>query len=181
LRLILLLNSRQHDGMLATLVVFLRLIGYFLLALVDARDKKLRYIRTRNDIEFARTNPLFFEKLPASDQLLAASSTYTRLINAVMDHAIKLSRGQMVPVRMFDPSSLTSPITEPAPIALRRANFSKGKARTRDRRSEFSGRGPASQPAGRAATQWFRHRAGLVGRSHPRRSGQAGAREIADS
>src|SRR6185436_8976771 len=54
----------------------------FLLALVDAREKKLRYIQTRNDVEFARTNPLFFEDLPPSDQLLAASSTYTRLINA---------------------------------------------------------------------------------------------------
>jgi hypothetical protein len=99
----------------------------FLLALVDAREKKLRYIQTRNDIEFARTNPLFFEELPPSDQLLAASGTYTRLINAVMDHAIKLSRGQIVPVRMFDPGGLPSPITEPAPIALRRATSPKAR------------------------------------------------------
>jgi hypothetical protein len=99
----------------------------FLLALVDAREKKLRYIQTRNDIEFARTNPLFFEELPPSEQLLAASGTYTRLINAVMDHAIKLSRGQIVPVRMFDPSGLPSPITEPAPIALRRATSPKAR------------------------------------------------------
>ena len=29
----------------------------FLLALVDAREKKLRYIQTRNDVEFARAEP----------------------------------------------------------------------------------------------------------------------------
>ena len=95
----------------------------FLLALVDARDKKLRYIQTRNDLEFARNNPMFFEGLPSNNVLLSASKVYTRLINAVMDHAIKLSRGQMTPPRLFDPSALLPPIDEPEPVPLRRATI----------------------------------------------------------
>jgi hypothetical protein len=103
----------------------------FLLALVDAREKKLFYIQTRNDLDFAIQNPLFFESLPASELLLAAKNTYTKLINGVMDHAIKLSRGQVNPPRLFDPASLTPPVNEPAGIALRRATTpraAKGRA-----------------------------------------------------
>jgi hypothetical protein len=92
----------------------------FLFALLDAREKKLRYIQTRNDLDFARRNPLFFESLPPNDVLTTATSVYTQLLNAVMDHAIKLSRGQITPPRVFDPSTLTPPITEPALIPLKR-------------------------------------------------------------
>lgn len=93
----------------------------FLLALVDAREKKLRYIQTRNDIEFARRNPLFFDALPSDKVLSDAADAYTKLINSVMDHAIKLSRGQLTPPRLFDPRGLKPPIKEPALIALQRA------------------------------------------------------------
>jgi len=92
----------------------------FGLAMVDAREKKLRYIQARNDIDFALRNPLFFEELPPNALLSAALDVYTKLINAVMDHAIKLSRGQMTPPRLFDPSALTPPIVEPAAIPLKR-------------------------------------------------------------
>jgi hypothetical protein len=92
----------------------------FLLALLDAREKKLRYIQTRNDLDFARRNPLFFESLPHDDVLTAATTVYTQLLNAVLDHAIKLSRGQITPPRVFDPSTLTPPIIEPTPIPLKR-------------------------------------------------------------
>lgn len=92
----------------------------FLFALADAREKKLRYIQTRNDLEFALRNPIFFESLPASDVLLSVSSVYTKLINAVLDHAVKLSRGQITPPRIFDPAALSPPIAEPQPIPLRR-------------------------------------------------------------
>ena len=91
----------------------------FLLALVDAREKKLRYIQTRNDLDFALRNPTFFEGLPSSETLSAASAVYTRLINAVMGHAIRLSRGQIAP-QLFDPSTLTPPLSEPAAIPLQR-------------------------------------------------------------
>jgi len=93
----------------------------FLLALADAREKKLRYIQTRNDLEFALRNPSFFEALPANDVLMNAISVYTKLINAVIAHAIQLSRGQITPPQLFDPAALSSPITEPAPIPLNRA------------------------------------------------------------
>ena len=74
----------------------------FVLALSDARDKKLRYIQTRNDLDFALRNPSFFQGLPSADALTAASAAYTKLINAVMEHAIALSRG-----RSRRPGSLT--------------------------------------------------------------------------
>jgi PASTA domain len=92
----------------------------FTFALLDAREKKLRYIQTRNDLDFALRNPLFFQDPPPSDVLMAASQVYTRLINAVMDHAIRLSRGQIVPPQLFDPSMLSPPVAEPAPIRLQR-------------------------------------------------------------
>jgi hypothetical protein len=92
----------------------------FLFALRDAREQKLRFIQTRNDLEFALRNPMFFETLPSSDTLLSAISVYTRLINAVTEHAIRLSRGQIEPPTVFDPGAVSPPIVEPAPIALPR-------------------------------------------------------------
>ncbi len=93
----------------------------FLLALRDARDRKLHYVQSKNDLEFPRRNPVFFEELPADDILVTAITVYAKLINAVMDHGIKLSKGQMNPPRVFDPSLLQPPLAEPAPILLRRA------------------------------------------------------------
>ncbi|MBJ8056101.1 peptidoglycan-binding protein [Bacillus cereus] len=93
----------------------------FLLSLRDAQDKKLYYIQKKNDLEFARKNPMFFENLPPDDVLSDAISVYTKLINAVMDHGNKLSRGEMRPPRIFDPSVLSPPINEPASIQLKRA------------------------------------------------------------
>jgi hypothetical protein len=92
----------------------------FTFALLDARERKLRYIQTRNDLDFALRNPLFFKDPPSSDILIDASQTYTKLINAVMDHAIRLTRGQIVPPQLFDPSALSPPLVEPAPIPLQR-------------------------------------------------------------
>jgi hypothetical protein len=92
----------------------------FLLALADAREKKLRFIQTRNDLDFALRNPSFFRDLPASEILSGASAVYTKLINAVMSHAIKLSRGQMTPPQLFDPRALSPPLVESAPIPLQR-------------------------------------------------------------
>lgn len=94
----------------------------FIFALRDAREQKLRYIQTKNDLEFALRNPTFFEALPANDVLSNAINVYTKLINAVMDHAIRLSRGQIKPPRIFDPSEVSPPIIEPAPIPLQRAS-----------------------------------------------------------
>ncbi|MGZ3097355.1 hypothetical protein [Streptomyces sp. H72] len=94
----------------------------FLFALSDAREKKHRYAQTRNDLDFALRHPEFFEGLPTADVLQSASGQYTKLINAVMGHAIRLSRGQMVPPRLFDPAALTPPLTEPVPIPIRRVS-----------------------------------------------------------
>ncbi|WP_344516065.1 hypothetical protein [Dactylosporangium maewongense] len=93
----------------------------FLFALADAREKKLQYIQTRNDLEFALRNPMFFKDLPSPETLNGAIAVYTKLINAVMTHAIKLSRGQITPPQLFDPASLSPPIVEPVLIVLMRA------------------------------------------------------------
>ncbi|MFE5811545.1 hypothetical protein [Streptomyces sp. NPDC056491] len=94
----------------------------FLIALADARERKLRYILGRNNLQFALQNPTFFVDLPSPEVLASVSGIYTKLINAVMEHAIKLSRGQISPPRLFDPSVLSPPIVEPAPIALKRVS-----------------------------------------------------------
>jgi len=75
----------------------------FLFALRDARSQKLRFIQTRNDLEFARRNRAFFEDLPDDTVLANAATVYVKLINAVMEHAIALSRGEIRPPHIFDP------------------------------------------------------------------------------
>jgi hypothetical protein len=92
----------------------------FLFALRDAREKKLRYLQTKNDLEFALKNPTLLEAAVTSDVLSSTIAVYIKLINAVMDHAIRLSRGEMDPPRLFDPGALSPPIVEPAPIPVRR-------------------------------------------------------------
>lgn len=95
----------------------------FLEALADARDRKMRYIQIRNDLEFAFRFPEFFDEPPTPDTLTAATNVYTNLMNAVTQHAIKLSRGQMNPPQFFDPGLLTPPLAEPAPIPLKKKNL----------------------------------------------------------
>jgi len=92
----------------------------FTSALVDARETKLRYIETRNTIEFALRHSEFFQNPPSADILMIATQTYTKLLKAVTDHAVRLSRGEIKPPTFFDPSALSPPIVEPAPIALHR-------------------------------------------------------------
>lgn len=89
----------------------------FTYVLRDARERKLRFIQQRNDLEFALRNPTFFSNLPTSEVLSKAISAYTKLINAVMDHGVHVSRGEIQP-RLFDPSELNPPLSEPPPISL---------------------------------------------------------------
>ena len=96
----------------------------FLFALRDARTQKLRFIQTRNDLEFARRNREFFEDLPDNTVLANAATVYVKLLNAVMAHAIALSRGEIRPPRIFDPSLVTPPLEEPDPIPMIRRKVS---------------------------------------------------------
>lgn len=86
----------------------------FTIALRDAREKKLYYIQKRNDLEFAFRQPEFFEELPAPEILQNGISVYSQLINAVMDHGIRLSRGEIKTPTLFTPT-----INEPT-IKLKR-------------------------------------------------------------
>ena len=88
----------------------------FLLALRDARQIKLYDVQSKNDLEFARRNPVFFEELPSDDILGTAITVYEKLINAVMDHGIRLSKGQMNPPRVFDLSLLNRHSPNPLPF-----------------------------------------------------------------
>jgi hypothetical protein len=93
----------------------------FSFALRDASAQKLHYIQARNDLELARRHPELFVDLPPHEVLLGAINAYTQLINEVMRHGIELSTGRMQPPRAFDPSKLAVPLSEPAPIPLKRA------------------------------------------------------------
>ncbi len=90
----------------------------FLEALADAREKKLRYIQRRNDLEFAIRFPEFFDDPPPPGQLATAAATYTKLMNAVTAHAIALSKGQINPPRFFEPS-----VEEPLSVQLEKKDI----------------------------------------------------------
>lgn len=90
-----------------------------LLSLADDETKKLRYIQARNDCDFAAEHPEFFNDPPTAPVLRAVSSTYTQLFNAVMAHAIALSKGE-IPPSLFDPSTLKPPIVEPSLVLRKR-------------------------------------------------------------
>jgi hypothetical protein len=90
----------------------------FVFALSDTRDTKLRYIQARNDLAFALQHPEYFVSPPSNDVLTSTLAVYAKLINAVIDHADRLSRGEFNPPRIFDPSALPVPLAEPTPIAL---------------------------------------------------------------
>jgi hypothetical protein len=93
----------------------------FTFALADARQRKLRYIQLRNDLEFALLRPAFFRDLPPRSEIQQVMSAYTTLISAVQTHAVRLSRGEFeIPV-LFDPGRLNPPIVEPVPIERQRA------------------------------------------------------------
>jgi hypothetical protein len=100
----------------------------FFLTLRDTRDKKLNYVQLKNDLEFAQENPWFFESLPEDDTLQKDISTYTRLLNALIDHGTKLSTGRMNPPQFFDPQQLNPPIIEPEKIVLKRVSSSSEPA-----------------------------------------------------
>lgn len=71
----------------------------------------------KNDLEFALNNSGFFEGPQPHEILIEAIRVYTELINAVMDHATRLSKGEIKPPRLFVPA-----IQESAPIPLKRVN-----------------------------------------------------------
>ncbi len=91
----------------------------FLLALSDADARKLRYLQTRNDCDFAAQHPEYFFDPPTTAILRSMSTTYTQLVNAVISHALGVSRGDIPPI-LFDPSKLNPPLTEPTVVLRKR-------------------------------------------------------------
>jgi hypothetical protein len=76
-------------------------------------NKKLDYIKRKNDVDFALKHPEYFDDLPSATDLLAESEVYTQLINAVMAHQVRLAKGQIQTPETFDPATVH--LTEPAP------------------------------------------------------------------
>jgi hypothetical protein len=91
----------------------------FLLAISDADSRKLRYLQARNDCDFAAESPEYFSDPPTPAVLRGMSSIYTQLVNAVIAHALGVSRGD-IPPSLFDPSRLTPPLTEPNLVLRKR-------------------------------------------------------------
>jgi hypothetical protein len=89
------------------------------MALSDAHNKRLEYLTVRNDFDFAIHNKDFFTDLPSDDQMKQIFEAYTKAVNAVMAHMVKLAKGEMDPAQMFDPSGLNLP----TPPALTRKPF----------------------------------------------------------
>lgn len=102
----------------------------FLFALRSTREKQLQYIQTKNDLEFALAKPDFFTNLPPVSVTKIAVATYIKLINATMDFAVRLSKGQISPPQIFDPSRVG--LTEPDPIVLERVDTARSGAPRRD-------------------------------------------------
>lgn len=91
----------------------------FIQAMDDAHEKKLRYLQAHNDCAFAAEHPEYFFEPPARAVLLTMAATYLQLVNGVMSHAVRLSKGEINPPQLFDPSKLAPPVAEPE-ITLRK-------------------------------------------------------------
>ncbi len=91
----------------------------FLLALSDADEKKLRYLQAGNDCDFAALSPEYFFDPPTPVVLRGMSAIYKQLVNAVISHALAVSRGDIPPL-LFDPSKLTPPLSEPTVVLRKR-------------------------------------------------------------
>ncbi len=94
----------------------------FLMALADADQKKLQYLQQYNDLMFAHDNPDFFEDPPDAMTLQTAAGVYLQAVNAVIDHAVRLSNGQINPPQFFDPAKVNPPLVLPS-ITLRKKNM----------------------------------------------------------
>jgi hypothetical protein len=94
----------------------------FLLALQDADAQKLKFLETRNTLLFAIEKPEFFDGLPTADTLQAAANAYLTASNAAIEHAVKLSKGEISPPQLFDITKVTPPLVLPV-IALKRKSI----------------------------------------------------------
>jgi hypothetical protein len=79
------------------------------IALDDAHAKRLSYLTTKNDFEFALANDMFFDGLPAPTVMRNIIGAYTEALNKVMAHAAALAKGKLNPAALFDPTPLNLP------------------------------------------------------------------------
>ena len=71
-------------------------------SLQDCARLRLKYMTIRNDIEFARSNPVFFDNLPTDQELQETQDKYTMAINFLMRHASRIANGTIEP-KLFRP------------------------------------------------------------------------------
>lgn len=80
-------------------------------ALQDCARLRLKYLTIRNDIEFARTNPVFFDNLPTDQTLQEMQNKYEMAINFLMRHASRIAGGTMEP-KIFVPAEYDANLAE---------------------------------------------------------------------
>jgi hypothetical protein len=95
----------------------------YLEALRDTREQKLFYIQRKNDFEFALRNPSFFISVPNQATLVGAIDSCTKYINALVNHAIQLSKGRVGSENFFfDSARALPPIQRPPDLALEKVD-----------------------------------------------------------
>jgi N-acetylneuraminic acid mutarotase len=90
----------------------------FIFSMSQDENKKLDYIKRKNDVDFALNHAEYFDDLPSPTDLRADSGVYTQLINAVMAHQVRLAKGQFPTPEVFDPAKVG--LTEPIPRQFKR-------------------------------------------------------------
>jgi hypothetical protein len=83
----------------------------FIFSMSQDETKKLDYIKRQNDVDFALKFPQYFVDLPDTNILQAELEVYVQLINAVMNHQVRLAKGQFPTPEVFDPAR--AGLTEP--------------------------------------------------------------------
>jgi hypothetical protein len=91
------------------------------MALSDCARLRLKYMTRRNDIQFARENPVYFVDLPADDVLADLADKYARAVAAVQLHAQKIAEKTIAPT-IFVLSEVVPPLELPV-VNLNRVNF----------------------------------------------------------
>jgi hypothetical protein len=90
------------------------------MALTDCARLRLKYLKRRNDYEFARENRVFFEGLESDAILSDAAEKYTRAVSLVQLHAQKIA-ARNIPPTVFDLKQVAPDLTLPF-LELRRVN-----------------------------------------------------------
>ncbi|AVO59528.1 PASTA domain-containing protein [Pseudomonas chlororaphis] len=92
-----------------------------IMSLTDCARLRIKYMTIRNDIQFARENPVYFADLTSDAELAEAEESYTRAVVAVQLHAQAIAE-DTIPPTIFDAGSINPPLVL-KPINFKRINL----------------------------------------------------------